>query len=388
MIAAKIILSIIIYLFNALIAMILGNLTIQRYKETGSKERALYFFGTFRLFHYIYYVVSMVAIIMLLTSFLPKTKLNYILITILPFAYLMLSTILSQAIYHRVNRVVRDVGTSIRDELVAAIKSSVLMYLPALIVLPFRFNWVKIELSGLWACLLILIGIAAYNLAYPYLLRLSLSAKPLMDEGKKAEIERFLNKHEMKRVQVFEWPTSDSKVANAIVCGLIYKRVFIASYLLENLSADEMNAILAHEIGHIRRFHLWIKAVLFVAAIPLFLGLTSLMDQIEATGFHIPIPVGVVFILALLLSYLWFVSSYVSRKLERDADEYVLKMGIPAGVIIAALTKLAELNHSVLSIHRFIEKLQTHPSFEHRIGWIRSAEQHRYRTEEERTIPK
>lgn len=387
MIAAKIILSIIIYLFNAVIALIISNLTIQRYKATGSKERALYLFGTIRFTHYIYYVVSMVAIIMLLASFLPKTKLNFVLITTLPFAYLMLSTILSQAIYHRVSRIVRNVGTSMRKELAMAAKSSILMYLPALVVLPLRFNWMKIELSGLWSCLFILIGIAAYNLAYPYLLRLSLSAKPLKDEGRKAEIEKFLHKHEMKRVQVFEWPTTDSKVANALVCGLIYKQVFVASYLLENLSLDEVNAILAHEIGHIRRFHLWIKAVLFVAAIPLFLGLTSLMDQAEASGFHIPIPVGVVFILALLLGYLWFVSSYVSRKLERDADEYVLKMGIPAKVLIAALTKLAELNHSVLSIHRFIEKLQTHPSFEHRIQWIQSAAQRRYGTEE-RTISK
>src|SRR5690606_1678956 len=129
----------------------------------------------------------------------------------------------------------------------------------------------------------------------------------------KKSIEGFLNKHDMKRVQVFEWPTTDSKVANALVCGLIHKRVFVASYLLENLSEDEVNAILAHEIGHIVRLHLWIKALLFVAAIPLFLGMTSLMDRAEASGFHIPIPIGVIFILALMLGYLWFIGSHISR---------------------------------------------------------------------------
>ncbi|WP_110931303.1 M48 family metalloprotease [Paenibacillus bouchesdurhonensis] len=387
MIAAKIILSILIYLLNAVIAVVLGNSAINKYKRTASREQALYFFGQIRSIHYIYYIVSMVVIIMLLTSLLPKTKANYALISSLPFAYLILSTVLSQLIYHRVYRIVRDIGTSLREELETAIKSSLMMYLPALIILPLRFQWITIELSGLWSSLLILIAVAAYNLAYPYLLRFSLSAKPLQDEAKKAEIERFLNSHSMKRVQVFEWPTTNNKVANAIVCGLIYKRVFIGSYLLENLSISEMNSILAHEIGHIRRFHLWIKAILFVAAIPLFLGLTSMMDRVEGSGFHIPIPVGVVFILALILGYLWFVGSYVSRKLERDADAYVLKMGIPAAVFVSALTKLAELNHSMLSIHKFIEKLQTHPSFEHRIQWIQHAAKHAYNADK-RTISK
>lgn len=387
MIAAKIILSILIYLFNAAIAVLICNSTINNYKRTASREQALYFFEKIRVFHYIYYMVSMVAVMMLLTSFLPKTRLNYALIATLPFVYLIFSTILSQVIYHRVNRIVRDVGNSMREELAASIKTSVLMYLPALVILPLRFQWITMDLSGFMPSLFILIGIAAYNLAYPYLLQFSLSAKPLKEKAKKAEIERFLNRHNMKRVQVFEWPTTNSKVANAIVCGLIHKRVFIGSYLLENLSADEMNAILAHEIGHIRRFHLWIKAVLFVAAIPLFLGLTSMMDRLEGSGFHIPIPAGVVFILALLLGYLWFIGSYVSRKLERDADEYVLKMGVPAAVFITALTKLAELNHSMLSIHKFMEKLQTHPSFEHRIQWIQNAAKHNYGTKD-RTIPK
>lgn len=387
MIAAKIILSILIYLFNAAIAMLIGNSAINRYKRTASREQALYFFGKIKVIHYIYYMVSMVAIMLLLTSFLPKTRLNYTFIAALPFVYLILSTILSQIIYHRVNRIVREVGTSIREELVTAIKSSIMMYLPALVVLPLRFQWITIELSGIWSSFLILLAITAFNLVYPYLLRFSLSAKPLKDEAKKVEIERFLDRHNMKRVKVFEWPTTNSKVANAIVCGLIHKRVFIGSYLLENLSADEMNAILAHEIGHIRRFHLWIKAVLFVAVIPLFLGLTSMMDRMEASGLHIPIPVGVVFILALLLGYLWFIGSYVSRKLERDADEYVLRMGVPAAVFIMALTKLAELNHSMLSIHKFMEKLQTHPSFEHRIQWIQGAAKHNNGTED-RTISK
>src|SRR5690606_8288329 len=154
---------------------------------------------------------------------------------------------LSQAMYHRVSRIVRDVGTSMREEVAVAVKSSMLLYLPALVVLPLRFNWITIELSNLWSCLFILIGIAVYNLAYPYLLRFTLAGKPLKDEGTKETIDSILNKHDMKRVQVFEWPTNDSKVANALVCGLIHKRVFVASDLLENLSEDEVNAILAQK---------------------------------------------------------------------------------------------------------------------------------------------
>jgi len=60
----------------------------------------------------------------------------------------------------------------------------------------------------------------------------------------------------------------------------------------------------------------------------------------------------------------------VSRKHEKEADEYVIKSGIEPQIYISALKKAYNLDDKPESLGNLEEKLSTHPSLENRIKYI------------------
>ncbi len=64
----------------------------------------------------------------------------------------------------------------------------------------------------------------------------------------------------------------------------------------------------------------------------------------------------------------------ISREHEREADEYVVKNGIEAEVLISALRKIAYLNDEPESSSETYEKLSTHPALVNRIKHITEIE--------------
>jgi Zn-dependent protease with chaperone function len=119
----------------------------------------------------------------------------------------------------------------------------------------------------------------------------------------------------LKNVRVFEWRT-DREITNAMVIGVppgSYCVVF-SDRILEQLGTDEFDAVLAHELGHIRGRHVrhflvWILAVL---------ALTVAADTgspTESSSLSWVLSLGS--IVALLM---WI--RFVSRRFELEADLY------------------------------------------------------------------
>src|SRR3979409_2704774 len=70
---------------------------------------------------------------------------------------------------------------------------------------------------------------------------------------------------------VYKWHLSEkSKKANAALTGLgATRRIILADTLLDNYSDDEIEAVLAHELGHHVHRHI-LKSIFVQAAITLF----------------------------------------------------------------------------------------------------------------------
>jgi Zn-dependent protease with chaperone function len=136
--------------------------------------------------------------------------------------------------------------------------------------------------------------------------------------------------------------TRSQKVANALVMGPLpgLRYVLVTDYLLERLEQDELEAIVAHEMGHAKQHHLLIKlgAVLSLAVIlgvALAFG-SHLLQGVSPGVVLLAIPV-------LLLLALVLIQGGLGLVLERKADDYAARQ-VGVDPTIRALEKMAEAN--------------------------------------------
>ncbi len=181
---------------------------------------------------------------------------------------------------------------------------------------------------------------------------------PLTDESLKTRIEALLTKCGFKSQGLFVMDGSTrSSHGNAYFTGFgSSKRVVFFDTLLERLDEDEIEAVLAHELGHFRHHHV-IKRIVMLFAIS-FLGLALLgwlkqqgwfyegLGVAEASNymalmlFMLVSPVFLFLLRPLMASY--------SRKNEFEADNYAARHS-NASRLVEALVKLYRDNASTLT---------------------------------------
>lgn len=181
---------------------------------------------------------------------------------------------------------------------------------------------------------------------------------PLNDEPLKARIEALLKKCGFKSQGLFVMDGSTrSSHGNAYFTGFgSSKRVVFFDTLLERLDADEIEAVLAHELGHFKHRHV-IKRIALMFLVSFLglallgwlkqqgwfysgLGVTEASDYMALLLFLLVTPVFLFLLRPLLASY--------SRKNEFEADEYAAK-NADANYLIEALVKLYRDNASTLT---------------------------------------
>ncbi len=181
-----------------------------------------------------------------------------------------------------------------------------------------------------------------------------------IEGGECAEIVRDLcARHRVRFRRPLLWRTHGSMV-NAAVLGLLppFRYVLFSDALLERLSARQVRAVAAHEIGHVRHHHiLWLAGVITGTITLVELACARVLHGAGLAGPSEPagwmIPAG-----AALLAGFW-VFGYASRRFEWQADAFAardLSLGDAAGgagarvtpdgagVVASALTLVAGLN--------------------------------------------
>ena len=181
---------------------------------------------------------------------------------------------------------------------------------------------------------------------------------PLKDEALKLRIENLLTKCGFKSQGLFVMDgSSRSSHGNAYFTGFgASKRVVFFDTLLERLNADEIEAVLAHELGHFKHQHVTKRiAMMFVVS---FLGLALLGWLINQPWFYFGLGVTQIstymaLMLFLLVSPVFLfllrplMASY-SRKNEFEADSYAAEHA-SASDLVKALVKLYRDNASTLT---------------------------------------
>lgn len=181
---------------------------------------------------------------------------------------------------------------------------------------------------------------------------------PLSDENLKSRIETLLTKCGFKSQGLFVMDGSTrSSHGNAYFTGFgASKRVVFFDTLLDRLNADEIEAVLAHELGHFKHHHV-IKRIALMFFVS-FIGLALLGWLMNQPWFYAGLGVSeasnyMALILFLLVSPVFLfllrpVMASYSRKNEFEADEYAAEHA-SANHLVEALVKLYRDNASTLT---------------------------------------
>jgi STE24 endopeptidase len=176
---------------------------------------------------------------------------------------------------------------------------------------------------------------------------------------------------------VYRWKLSEkSKKANAALTGLgSTRRIILADTLLDNYSPEEIEAVLAHELGH--QVHRHILKGIFVHALVTFFGfwaanwvLHYAVDQhmFEQISDFANLPLLVLVSTVLSLVSMPALNAY-SRFNERQADQYAFESVASIVPFISSMNKLADQNLAERTPSRWVEwAFHSHPAIARRVA--------------------
>ncbi len=207
---------------------------------------------------------------------------------------------------------------------------------------------------------------------------------PLQEGELKTAIEKFSAKVGFKLDNIFVIDGSKrSTKANAYFTGFgSKKRIVLYDTLINDLTINELVAVLAHEIGHYKKHHvIWslligilqTGAILFIFS--LFVGRPELSAAlgVQTPSFHIGlIAFGILYSPISLV--LGLVMNIYSRKNEYQADEFAA-INFAAEELASALKKLSIKNLSNLRPHpAYVFFHYSHPTLLQRLEALKSVD--------------
>ncbi len=205
---------------------------------------------------------------------------------------------------------------------------------------------------------------------------------PLAEGEVKARIEALLARCGFATSGLFVMDGSKrSAHGNAYFTGFgRSKRIVFFDTLLDKLAPGEVEAVLAHELGHFKRRHIWKRIVVMSALSLVFLWLLGLL--IDQTWFYTGLNVGTggtalaLILFSLVLPVFTFpfgpLMSWLSRRHEFEADAYAAQQA-NGGELIAALVKLYRDNAATLTpdpLHSLF--YDSHPPASQRIAHLKT----------------
>lgn len=202
--------------------------------------------------------------------------------------------------------------------------------------------------------------------------------KPLENESLKERLVRLGERAGARVRGVYEWKLSEkSKKANAALTGLgKTRRILLADTLLDNYSEDEIEAVMAHELGHHVHGHI-LKSILVQAAVT-FVGFflaARVLHYAVKQRFMFPVisdfaDLPLLALVSTILTFLLIPALNAwSRHNERQADRYAFKSIPSVEPFISSMDKLAEQNLAERAPSRWVEFFfHSHPAISKRIA--------------------
>jgi STE24 endopeptidase len=186
---------------------------------------------------------------------------------------------------------------------------------------------------------------------------------PLEEGELRTAIESFAQKagFDLKNIYVMDGSKRSTK-ANAYFTGFgKKKRVVLFDTLIKDLETEEIVAVLAHEIGHYKKKHVYQSMIISILTMGVTFYILSLflnnLPLSEALGgkipsFHLGL-LGFTLLVAPLSEALGLITNYISRKNEYEADRFAVQFGL-GDALVSALKKISVKALSNLNPHPLV----------------------------------
>jgi Zn-dependent protease with chaperone function len=257
--------------------------------------------------------------------------------------------------------------------LVSAVLAAALVELMYFIIRQFSQHWWILAWVGFLGVVVLMAQLAPVVL-FPIFYKF----EPLQDEDLKLRLVRLGERAGTRVRGVYKWHLSEkSKKANAALTGLgNTRRIILADTLLDHYSADEIEAVLAHELGHHVHKHI-LKSIGVQAGVTLvgFWAANWVLHYAVDRWHKFPalydfanLPL-IVLIFAVLSFLLMPALNAFSRFNERQADRYAFENIASVAPFISSMNKLAEQNLSERTPSRWVEWwFHSHPAVARRVA--------------------
>ena len=272
------------------------------------------------------------------------------------------------------------VWDEIKEFLVGLILASIIVELLYFIIRTAPQYWWLIA----WAVFLVL-GVLLAQLAPVVLFPIFYKFEPLQNDELKSRLVRLSERAGTRVRGVYKWNLSEkSKKANAALTGLgNTRRIILADTLLDHYSPDEIEAVLAHELGHHVHKHI-LKSIVVQAGVTLagFWAANWVLHyamerwhSFETLSDFANLPLLV--LVSTVLSFLLLPAiNAFSRYNERQADRYAFQSIPSVEPFISSMNKLAEQNLAERSPSKWVEWFfHSHPAISRRVAaaeqWVK-----------------
>jgi Zn-dependent protease with chaperone function len=258
--------------------------------------------------------------------------------------------------------------------------------------IPKTFRWAFLA-SESGQFLLFGVILCAFMFYAPWLMVRLWRCQPIPPTPAKSALEDFCQNHRFRLGGFLFWPIFSEDAITAGIVGILprLRYILMTPGILRLLNTDELQAVTAHEMGHVRRFHIPFYLLFFLG----FTFLTASLDKPilllllkqkilldwwlspdsdQQTLFSIAYSFPIVLLLVLYFRYIF---GYFMRNSERQADIYALDLIGHPFTLVSSLEKIAIAGghiHDLPSWHHFsirqrIEFLMDswrHPELTHR----------------------
>lgn len=218
-------------------------------------------------------------------------------------------------------------------------------------------------LTSPWGDLILfLVFVVFLGIFFPPLVRWLWNCKPMEPGPMRAEIENFCRKQNFS-AEILYWPLFEGRVLTAAVMGIVpgFRYLLLTPALLSVLDREELESVLAHEIGHVKNAHLVLYILLFFGFSLIAGALAELLPYLilGSEWFYwlaarLPVSpdgllafLGALFFLILMVLYFRFLFGYFLRNFERQADLYVFKAMGTSIPLIRSFEKIASLSGNI-----------------------------------------
>jgi len=248
-------------------------------------------------------------------------------------------------------------GDSAGDYVQANVKFNLAIVLPWLSFLLIRdvFNILtpslleQLESSFLFHIVFFGLFLIIFSIFAPVIITRLWDCEPLGDLEVKETIVSFCRSQGVKFKKIMSWNALNGGLVTAGVIGLFYpfRYLMITPELMKLLNKDELLGVACHEIGHVKKKHLFYYLVFLMGFAVLGIGVVNwilafgivilprTIINVETYNF-----ISILISLFLLIVYFRFVFGYFMRNFERQADMYCFEAGVNPDYLISSFEKL------------------------------------------------